>query len=131
METSLTGTVTTAQSKGLLWAGRIISGLVILFLLFDSVSKIAKESHSVSGTMHLGFTENAVQPIGITLLICTILYIIPRTSIIGAVLITGYLGGALAIMIRADQPAYFPVVFGVLVWLALYLRNEKVRNILS
>jgi hypothetical protein len=72
-----------------------------------------------------------VQVIGTILLVCTIIYIIPRTAVLGAILITGYLGGAVAIMMRANQPAYFPIVFGILVWLSLYLRDGKVKSLLN
>jgi len=119
----------TKQSKLALWTGRIVSGLCILFLLFDAIGKIIKESHSVSGSIALGIPEHTIQGIGTTLLICTVLYLIPRTAIIGAILLTGYLGGAMAIMSRAGQPIYFALVFGILVWLGLYLRNETVRKI--
>ena len=90
-----------------------------------------KESHSVKGTIFLGYGENMVQVIGTILLVCTVIYIIPRTAILGAILITGYLGGAVAIMIRVGQPAYFPIVFAILVWLSLYLRDGKVKSLFN
>lgn len=111
-------------------AGKIISALCILFLLFDAVGKVIKESHHIEGSAALGWPVDQVQNIGIALLISTILYIIPRTSILGAILITGYLGGAIAIMVRAGQPLYFASVFGVLVWAGLYLRDEKIRALI-
>jgi hypothetical protein len=121
---------TNTPSKTSLWIGWIISGLCILFLLFDAIMKIIKEEHSIKGSVQLGWPEHAIQSIGIVLLICTILYLIPKTSILGAVLLTGYLGGAIAIMIRAEQPLYFALVFGLLVWLGLYLRDKKLHAIL-
>lgn len=129
MET-LQATATTQQSGKAVWTGRIISGLCILFLLFDAIGKIVKESHSVEGSIQLGWPEHLIQPIGITLLICTILYSIPRTAFIGAILLTGYLGGAVAIMVRAGQPLYFALVFGILVWIGLYFRNPKLKTLL-
>ncbi|MDP9079873.1 MAG: DoxX family protein [Bacteroidota bacterium] len=117
-------------SKASLWIGWIISGLCILFLLFDAIAKIIKEEHSVKGSVQLGWPEHAIQGIGIALLISTILYLIPRTSILGAILLTGYLGGAIAIMIRAEQQLYFASVFGLLVWLGLYLRDAELRKII-
>ena len=117
------------SSKGVL-AGKIISALCILFLLFDAIMKIIKESHSIEGSAQLGWPVDQVQSIGIALLISTILYIIPRTAILGAILLTGYLGGAIAIMVRAGQPLYFATVFGVLVWAGLYLRDEKLRKLI-
>jgi hypothetical protein len=111
-------------------SGRIISALVTLFLLFDSIMKVIKESHSIEGSAQLGWPVSQVQSIGLVLLICTILYIIPRTAILGAILLTGYLGGAIAIMVRAGQPLYFASVFGILVWAGLYLRDEKLRTLI-
>ena len=121
---------TSTTSKTSLWIGWIISGLCILFLLFDAIMKIIKEEHSVKGSVQLGWPEHAIQGIGIALLISTILYLIPKTSILGAILLTGYLGGAIAIMIRAEQSLYFALVFGLLVWLGIYLRDEKLRAII-
>ena len=107
--------------------GKIISVLCILFLLVDAGGKVIKESHHMEGSIALGWPADQVQSIGIALLISTILYIIPRTAILGAILLTGYLGGAIAIMVRAGQPLYFAAIFGVLVWAGLYLRDERVR----
>lgn len=129
MET-LQATSTTQQSVKAVWTGRIISSLCILFLLFDAIGKIVKESHSIEGSVQLGWPEHLIQPIGIALLICTILYIFPRTAFIGAILLTGYLGGAIAIMVRAGQPLYFALVFGILVWIGLYFRNPKLKVLL-
>ena len=121
------------QSKGMLWTGRIISILVILFLLMDAVMKIIKEEHSVKGSAELGWPMEAIQGIGIVLLIATILYAVPRTAVLGAILLTGYLGGAVSVMIMAKAPGHpylFPVVFGVLVWAGQFLRDEKLRALI-
>ena len=117
-------------SKGSLWTGRVISGLVVLFMLFDCITKILRLPQVVDATVKVGYPASTVLPIGITLLICVILYIIPRTSILGAVLIVGYLGGAVATNVRASQPAFnsaFAITFGVLTWLGLYLREPRLR----
>lgn len=130
METTFVNTSVKKQtSKGVL-AGKIISILCILFLLFDAVMKVIKESHSIEGSAQLGWPVDQVQSIGIALLISTILYAVPRTAILGAILLTGYLGGAIAIMVRAGQPLYFASVFGILVWAGLYLRDEKLRKLI-
>jgi len=129
MET-LQATSTSQQSVKAVWTGRIISSLCILFLLFDAIGKIVKESHSIEGSVQLGWPEHLIQPIGIALLICTILYVFPRTAFIGAILLTGYLGGAIAIMVRAGQPLYFALVFGILVWIGLFFRNPKLKALL-
>lgn len=124
-----TSSVKGRTDKGVL-AGKIISALCILFLLFDAFGKVFKESHHMEGSVALGWPADQVQSIGIALLVSTILYIIPRTSILGAILITGYLGGAIATMVRVGQPLYFAAVFGILVWAGLYLRDEKVRALI-
>lgn len=130
METSITNTPQgTTKKAGLVrW---IISALCILFLLFDAIMKVIKEIHSIEGSVALGWPEHLIQPIGIALLVSTILYAVPRTAFIGAILLTGYLGGAIAIMVRAGQPLYFALIFGILVWTGLYLRDEKLRTFLA
>ena len=118
------------QSNAALWTGRILSILCVLFLLVDALMKVANAAPSVEGSIQLGWPEQFVQGIGIVLLICTILYVIPRTAILGAILLTAYLGGAISIMVRVSQPYYFPLIFGVLVWAGLFLRDEKLRTII-
>jgi len=117
-----------------MWTGRVLSAMVTLFLLFDAGLKIARARAAVEGTTKLGYSESVILPIGITLLICTILYAIPRTSALGAVLVTGYLGGAVATNVRAGLPlamyVLFPVYVGILAWLGLYLRNLQIRRVL-
>ena len=117
-------------SKGALWAARIISGLVALFLLMDGAMKLVKPAFVVDETMRLGYPERVIVPIGIVLIVCTILYLIPKTAVLGAILLTAYLGGAVATHVRAGEPVFsvvFAIVFGVLVWLGLYLRNPTLR----
>jgi hypothetical protein len=120
-------------SKGALWTGRGLSALVTLFLLLDAGMKIARAQAAVEGTVKLGYSESVLVPIGVTLLICTILYAIPRTSALGAVLVTGYLGGAVATNVRAGLPlmGYIlaPVYVGILAWLGLYLRSLAIRRV--
>ena len=117
-------------SKDTLWAGRIISGLPVLFLLVDGVMKLFKPAPVVEATVALGYTESVIIPIGVVLIVCTILYVIPKTSVFGAILLTGYLGGAVATHVRTGESLFsivFPVIFGVLLWLGLYLRDTRVR----
>jgi hypothetical protein len=130
MEATFVNKAVKSQSNKGLLTGKIISALCILFLLFDATMKIIKESHSIEGSAQLGWPVDQVQSIGIVLLLATILYMIPRTAILGAILLTGYLGGAIAIMVRAGEPLYFALTFGVLVWVGLYLRNEKLRKLI-
>jgi len=120
-------------SKKMCWIGRVISALVVLFLLFDAVTKVAKESHVLQATVRLGYPESLVVGIGILLLLCTAVYVIPSTSILGAILLTGYLGGAIASNVRAASPlleSVFPVIFGVLIWGGLYLRQSRLRTLI-
>lgn len=122
-----------AVSKGALWIGRVLSALITLFLLIDAGMKIARMRVAVDATVKLGYSDGAVVSIGMTLLISTILYAIPRTSGLGAVLLTGYLGGAVATNVRAGLPlatyVLAPVYFGIVAWLGLYLRNPQVRRV--
>jgi hypothetical protein len=126
-------TTSPGLTKSRLWAGRVISGFAALFLLFDGVTKIFKPSFVVDATVRLGFPESAIVGIGILLTACTVIYLIPRTSILGAVLVTGYLGGAVAIQLRAGSSAFetvFPVLIGILVWGGLRLRDNRVKELL-
>ena len=119
------------SANKLYWTGRIISWICILFLLVDGTMKLFVNHYHVEGTEQLGWNVTAVQPIGIVLLICTILYIIPRTAIIGAILLSAYMGGAVATMARIGLPFYFPMMMAILLWLGLYLRNEKLRDLIK
>ena len=116
------------------WAGIIVSALPALFLLMDAAGKFAKPAAVVDGTVGLGYQESVILPLGIVLLVCTILYIIPKTSVLGAILLTGYLGGAVATHVRIANPLFthqlFPVYLGVLIWLGLWLRDTRVRSLL-
>ena len=124
-------TAASVPVKGL-WAGRVVSWLVAAFLLLDGVAKLFKPAPVVEGTVKLGYSESTIIPIGIVLIACTILYLIPRTAVLGAILLTGYLGGAVATHVRAADgvfPIVFGVTFGVLVWLGLYLRDARLREL--
>jgi len=126
-------TQTASVSKKRLWAGRIVGGLPALFLLMDAIMKLVKPAPIVEATVKLGYSENVIIPLGIVLLICTVLYLIPLTSVLGAILLTGYLGGAVATHVRAGEGLFsivFPVIFGALLWLGLYLRNDRLRALI-
>jgi len=115
------------------WTGRIVSWLPALFLLVDGVAKIFKPGPVVEGTIKLGYSESVIIPIGIVLIVCTVLYLIPVSAVLGAILLTGYLGGAVATHVRAADGwfgVFFAVAFGVLLWLGLYLRDARVRALL-
>jgi hypothetical protein len=126
-------TQTAPVSKKTLWAGRIVSGLPILFLLMDGIMKLVKPAVVVDGTVRLGYPETVILPLGIVLLACTVLYLIPRTSVLGAILLTGYLGGAVATHVRVGEglfPVFFPIIMGVLIWGGLWLRDERLRKLI-
>lgn len=121
---------TAPTSKSMLWTGRIISALPVLFLLMDGVMKLFKPRVVVDATVQLGYPESVILGLGIVLITCTVLYIIPPTSGLGAILLTGYLGGAVATHVRVGEglfPVLFPVIVGLLIWGGLYLRDERVR----
>ena len=116
------------------WAGYIVTAVPILFLLMDAVGKFVKPDAVVTGTVELGYRESVILPLGIILLISVILYAVPKTAVLGAVLLTGYLGGAVATHVRIGNPLathiLFPVYIGIFVWLGLYLRDPRVRDLL-
>src|SRR5690348_6763018 len=95
-----------AVSKGALWTGRILSVLPALFLLLDGAMKLVKPAFVVEATVQMGFSESVIVPLGIVLLICTVLYLVPRTAVLGAILLTGYLGGAVATHVHVGHGAF-------------------------
>jgi hypothetical protein len=120
-----------ARPRWMQWTGWGITGLVIVFFLVDSVFKLMLEQHAVEATTKIGYPLDVIRPLGIICLACTILYAIPRTSILGAILLTGYLGGAIASKVRIEDPLFssvlFGVYFGILVWSGLYLKDGRLR----
>jgi hypothetical protein len=122
------------SSRIALWVGRILTILVVLFLLFDSVLKLMQPDFAIEATTELGYSGSVVFPLGVLLLVCLILYVIPQTSVLGAILLTGYLGGAIATHVRIGSPLFshqlFPIYVGLLVWGGLYLRNEQLRKLI-
>jgi hypothetical protein len=124
------GIQTASTSNKKLWAGRILSALPALFLLSSGVNMSMKASFVMEGTTHLGYPESVVLGIGIVEFVCALLYIIPRTSILGAILLTGYLGGATASHVRVGDPLFGPILAGVLVWAGLFLRDDRLRALI-
>ena len=129
--TSLDYTSRISGSKAALWTGWVLSGLTILFMLFDAGGKLALESHVVEASTQMGYPLAAIRPIGVIALLCTILYAVPRTAILGAVLLTGFYGGAVASKLRIEDPLFssilFGAYFGLIAWGGLYLRDERLR----
>ncbi len=122
-----------ATSKAMLWTGWIVGGLPALFLLVDAVMKLAKPAEVVKGTVELGYSEGVLVPLGAVLLASTFLYLIPRTAVLGAILLTGYLGGAVDAHVRAGHELFwvlFPTFFGAALWGGLVLRDARLRALL-
>jgi hypothetical protein len=130
--------VTTAApattSRVSLWASYIIGGLMVLFLIFDGVIKLLQLAPAMEATVALGYPAAAVLPLGVIQLLCLAVYLFPRTAPLGAVLLTGYLGGAVATHLRNGSPLFsvvFPVIIGALLWLSLWLRDGRTRALLA
>ena len=121
---------TTRSATAKTWVARVVGSLLVLFLLIDGAGKVLRLAPYVEGTARVGYPASCLIPLGLVLLACTILYVVPRTAILGAVLLTGYLGGATATHVRMGEPFFFPVVFGVLLWACLYMRDKRVRLLL-
>ena len=115
-----------------LWTGRVLQGLACAFLAFDGITKVLRVSYVLEATAKLGFPESSIQGIGLLLLACLALYLVPRTRVLGAVLLTGYLGGAIASQVRVEAPllgnVLFPVYTAAMIWAPL-LRDDRVRRL--
>jgi len=117
------------RTTAALWTGRVLTTLPVLFLLMDGVMKLFKPEVVVKATEELGYGEQVIVPLGIVLVVSTILYVIPRTAVLGAILLTGYLGGAIATQVRVGAVAFnilFPIIMGALIWGGLYLRDNRI-----
>src|SRR4051812_26597140 len=114
-------------STPMLWAGYILTVLPVLMLVMSAVMKFMKPEQVLDGMKQFGYDESVLLPLGIVELACTALYLIPRTSVLGAILLTGYLGGATATHVRVGDAFFMPIVIGVVVWLGLYLRDARLR----
>ena len=115
-------------------AGRLISGLAVGFLIFDSIGKLLRVAPVIDGTRQLGYPPDIVFSLGVTLLSCVLVYLVPRTSVLGAVLLTGYLGGAVATHVRVGNQMFthvlFPVYIAALVWIGLMMRDGRLQAFL-
>ncbi len=123
------------SERARIWTGRILSGIAVLFLTFDAAIKVAASSMAVSGTAELGYPTNIVVPLGLLELALLAVYLTPRIAPLGAVLWTGYLGGAIATHVRLENPLFthilFPIYVAALLWGGLWLRDARVRALLS
>jgi hypothetical protein len=117
-----------APNRRLLWAGRVLSALPVLVFAMSASMKLTASAQVVQGlTEKAGYPAGTITPIGMVELLCAVLYVVPQTSVLGAVLLTGYLGGAVATHVRIGEPFLAPVLVGVLVWAGLFLRDERIR----
>jgi hypothetical protein len=122
-----------AVSRGAFWGGIVLGALPALFLLLDGAMKLVKPDFVVKATVEMGYSEGVIVPLGVVASVCVILYLIPQTAVLGAILSTGYLGGAVATHVRHQDgpfPILFPVLFGVLLWGGLVLRDRRLRSLL-
>src|SRR5262245_13120866 len=123
------------MSNKQVWTGRILSALAVLFLLLDAVMKLLRVPAAVEGTKQLGYGEDVLVVLGIIQVVCLIAYVIPRTAVLGAILWTGYLGGAVATHVRVGNPLashiLFPTYVALLLWAGLWLRNQRLRAAVS
>ncbi len=121
-------------SSRAIWTGRVLSGFVIVFLLLDAIGKLIPLDVVLASSRELGIPMELARPLGMLLLACTILYAVPRTSVLGAVLLTGYLGGAICTHLRVGSPLFSHTLFGVylalIIWGGLYLRDERLRALI-
>lgn len=120
----------TAAPKWMTIAGWIATALPAAMLFFSASMKFAKPPAAMEGMTKFGYPDGLLNTLGVVEVACTVIYLFPRTAVLGAVLLTGYLGGATATHVRVSDPWFIPVVLGVLVWLGLYLRDARVRALL-
>jgi DoxX-like family len=123
--------ISSPVSKTTLWIGRVMSALPALLVLFGSVMKLMKTASVVEGFIRAGVPERLIIPVGIIELVCVIVYVIPQTAVLGAILMTGLLGGATITNLRIGDPTYpMPVVLGMLAWGGLFLRDTRLRELI-
>ena len=127
-------TATAPVSSRRLWTGRVLSGLGALFMIFDGIIHILRITPVVDGFSQLGYPLGVSATLGVIELLCVGLYLIRRTSVLGAILLTGYLGGAIATQVRVGSPLFsttlFPIYIALLLWGGLYLRDDRVRSLI-
>jgi len=113
-----------------IWTGRILSALPVLLMVFTGTFALLKPAIALQGFLHYGYPANALPRIIIAEIACAILYAIPRTSVLGAILLTAYLGGATATHVRVGEPLFLPIIVGIVLWAGLFLRDERLRALI-
>ena len=121
---------TTPASKKMLWAGRVLSSLPVLLFAFTATFCLLNPAAAAQGFAHYGYPDGAMLRISLVELACAIVYAIQRTAVLGAILMTGYLGGATATHARVGEPFYLPIIVGIVVWLGLFLRDARLRALI-
>ena len=124
------GARTSRAFRKSLWVGRVLTGLCVAFLLLDALGKLLMLAPVVEGTRQVGYAVGVIRPLGLLLAVSTLLHLLPRTQLVGALLLTAYLGGATATQVRAGQPFWFPVAMGAIIWSAYFLRSPSLRALL-
>ncbi|HEX8431477.1 MAG TPA: DoxX family protein [Longimicrobium sp.] len=124
----------TTRSGSRVWTGRILTAIPVLFLLMDGAMKLVNPAPVRDAMIHLGWPAGLAPTLGVILLSCVVIHLVPRTAVLGAILLSAYLGGAVAAHLRIGEPIFnqlFAVVVGVLVWGGLYLRDARVRALFT
>jgi hypothetical protein len=121
---------TASRPRRAIWAGRILSALPIPMLVYGAGAKLGHERDAVVGLRHLGLPDGVIVPIAVLELVCVVLYVSPRTAVLGAILVTGFMGGAVLAHLRVGEPFITPIVVGTLVWVGLFLRDPRIRALL-
>ena len=116
-----------AKRGGMFWAGWVLTVLLSLFLAMGGVMNVTRSQTAVEGLAKYGYPPGVLVPLGVVVLVCIALYLTPKTAVLGAILLTGYLGGAVNTHVRAGEPWFMAAIAGALVWLALYLRDARIR----
>lgn len=125
-----TGTPPASTPRAMVWTGRVLSTLVVLLLTMSAVMKFTNSPDLEKGFKQFGYPRELAAPLGVVEAVCTALYAIPQTAVLGAILLTGYLGGATATHVRVNDPFFMPPVIGAVMWLGLFLRDARIRALI-
>ena len=119
-----------SASGKIVWVGRVISGLVSLLFAMSALMKLRGGPEVIQGMAHMGLPESLIVPLAILEISCVVIYMIPATSVLGAILLTGYIGGAICTHLRVGDPFFMQIGFGIFVWLGLYLREDRLKELI-
>lgn len=119
-----------AGRSKIVWVGRVISGLLSLLFAMSGLMKLKGGAEVISGMAHLGLPGSLIVPLGILELSCVVIYLIPATSVVGAILLTGYIGGAICAHVRVGDPFFFQIALGICVWLGVYFRVDRLKTLI-